>query len=628
MITATLTRPTTIAPTMSCDRPIAYQEDIDIATLDKPKPRVISLEPIPRRSRTKRRATKRVKAGEQKQKEEKRTSVDSSSDNRTVHTGISSNDLEPPQSPSPSDISFSSDPSSGGAGSAFDANSVSARTAESKLGRENSAHAHSHRTQKPITASIEMAQSGFLRGDSVPIKIKVQHTKQIKSLHGIIVTFYRQARVNLQPALPRVGSSKNEEDALVPMPKTGLGLSIGSGGSSHLYRKDLSQSFASLIINPDTLSAEVKATVRVPEGAFPTISTVPGGMISFKYYVEAVLDLQGKLAGLDRFLPNAGMSGVSSHNPDGSMGLPGDTSQSVFAPWGGHFVDTEEIRRDKSVVSCTFDVVIGTKDSERKGRWRGQMPEPAEPSDASDTTEIQRFFVNDCGDGHDSHPSYPHENYNIPSIFRPPNNGHSNGYYDPLGPPPPIHTIPMPDIAAEEQHLSEKERMRLREARLLPSRPPEDGIVNSTMNGVHTPSAPPILLDDGHPPLPPLPPEAYEASAPPVDDLYAVPEDGPSAPAYHDHHPHRSSSFHMAADAATDDKQELQHRRLAMERSAPPPLSGDPPTVAGASAPPIPAALRGGDDDDDGPSAPTIEDLTLGFAQSTIHDPHLPRYER
>jgi len=368
MISATLTRPTPISPTMTCDCRIGYQEDIDIATLYQPKPRVISLEPISRRGKSKHKNGSKNVPSNGSQLKKEAASLDTVLDKSV--TKASSVDAEPPQSPSPSDASFDSGHSSCGTGSVVESNPSATMSGDSKMSIPKSSA-----TAKPVTATIELQQAGFLRGDLIPIKIHVRHTKQIKSLHGIIVTLYRQAHVNWNPMLPKVGSGRDDQDAFL-RPLMGKGrLSLSDGGSRHMFRKDLSQSFASLIINPSTLSAEVKATVRVPVEAFPTISTVPGSMIGFKYYVEVVLDLQGRLAGLDRFLPNAGMAGISSHIGDPSVHSPGDANNSIFAAWGGHFMDTEEIRRNKSVVSCIFEIIIGTRDSERKSKWK-QLQDP------------------------------------------------------------------------------------------------------------------------------------------------------------------------------------------------------------------------------------------------------------
>ena len=611
MITATMTRPTTIAPTLSCERKIAFQEDIDIATLGKPRPQYISLEPIARRSRSRRvPAIEQTPQTETQEQQQAESGAERQSASEGSTTGNAESETEPPQSPSPSDMSFGSEPSTG---SIVDSNSVSVRTADSKAVGEFKPHSHArrHRSLKPITASIQLQQAGFLRGDNILVKINVQHTKQIKSIHGVIVTLYRMARVDTQASIPKAIAKVDTSDSLT-RPRSNLrAFSFGGIGSTHTFRKDLSQSFASLMINPNTLKAEVKATVSVPESAFPTISSVPGGVISFKYYIEVVLDLQGKLAGLSRFLPNAGMTGVSTHNEDGSIGMPSDLNQNIAAQWGGHFIDTEEIRREKSVVISTFEVVVGNKDSNRKGKWRSDLPAP--DLDNVDFSKIGNF--DDASrDGNESPTlSYSRQlttgNELAPAFeFVPPDT-----------PPPPIHAIPIPDLTAEEQNMTEKELLRRREEQLLPSQPPEAVTEGSSADGQHAPSAP-ILGDD----VPPFP-AADGPSAPQMDDLYGL--DGPSAPAYHDD---GSSSAQLAPDAATDDKLELQRRRLELERSAPP-LEAEQAvysTAVGPSAPPSAPSNPSAGDGGARPCAPTIEDISLGFSRATVHDPHLPPYER
>jgi hypothetical protein len=224
---------------------------------------------------------------------------------------------------------------------------------------------------KTITATINVLKGGVLRGDQIPIRVTVNHTKHVRSLKGIIITLYRQARVDMHPALPVVANSKGDKkktEDYYPKSRTGLGgLSLSSAGSSHLFRKDLSQSFAPLFVDPRTLTAEIKCAVRVPDEAFPTISNVPGAMISFKYYVEVVVDIQGKLTGLDRMVANAGLVNVPTSGGIAGMARD-DATSTMFSTWGGNFVDTDQIRREKGVISSLFEVIIGTKDSERNGK--------------------------------------------------------------------------------------------------------------------------------------------------------------------------------------------------------------------------------------------------------------------
>lgn len=604
MISSTLTRPTTIAPTMTCDRKVSYQEDMDVASLFQPKPRVISLEPISRRRKSKHRARRKTESANGQSQGEDATSVDTVVDGRTTISRTNSIDAEPPQSPSPSDMSFDSCHSSCGTGSAADSNPPSVRTGDSKIGKTRISPA-----TKPVTATIELQKAGFLRGDLIPIKIHVHHTKHIKSLHGVIVTLYRQARVDVNPALPKVGSGKTDPDT-ISKSRTGIGLSITGAGSSHLFRKDLSQSFASLIINPSTLSAEIKATVRVPEEAFPTISTAPGAMITFKYYVEVVLDLQGKLAGLDRFLPNAGMAGISSHTGDSAVGSPADANNSVFAAWGGHFMDTEEIRRDKSVVSCIFEIIIGTRDSERKGKWKQLNPTDGSTSngDGPQPTEVQSNQASNVNNVLGREDESTRKNgQHVPLVN---SNGGSVDVLDNTnagGRPAPI--VPIPDVGAEEAALSEKERLRRAEERLLPSRPPEDG-ASASNSALHAPSAP-VLPDER---LPGFSQDAPVYSGPSTLPVPAA--SSATAPAYEPHVPF----LPQLPTAATDDKHELQRRHLEAERSAPDDLPGDDDDddAAGPSAPPADAFV---------PSAPTFEDVDdFDFAMPGEHS--LPKYER
>lgn len=600
MISSTLTRPTTIAPTMTCDRKVSYQEDIDVASLFRPMPRVISLQPISRREKSKHRSRRKVASPNKQQQCKDETTADTGQENRTVVSRTNSTDVEPPQSPAPSDMSFESCHSSGGTGSAAASNPPSVRTDDSKIGKIKQSP-----TTKPVTATVELQKAGFLRGDVIPIKIHVHHTKHIKSLHGVIVTLYRQARVDVNPALPKVGSTKNEHETSSKT-RTGIGLSITGAGSSHLFRKDLSQSFASLIINPSTLSAEIKASVVVPEEAFPTISTVPGGMITFKYYVEVVLDLQGKLAGLDRFLPNAGMAGISSHTGDSSVGSPADASNSVFAAWGGHFMDTEEIRRDKSVVSCIFEIIIGTRDSERKGKWKQLNQAHASASNGygvpvADASNQKGHVDTGLLGKPDESNRKNGQHVQWASMDTCTSNTQDNA----IGLVRTVAVVPIPDLSAEEEGLSEKERLRRAEERLLPSRPPEEGESSASATR-HAPSAP-ILPDERVPGFLPDAPVYSGPSEPPGAHASRS-----SAPAYEP----RAPSQQESTTAATDDKQELQRRHLEAERSAPDDLPDD--DGAGPSAPPAESFE---------PTALTFEDVDdFDFGISGEHS--LPRYER
>ncbi|KAK7536738.1 hypothetical protein IWX49DRAFT_593719 [Phyllosticta citricarpa] len=624
MLTSTMTRPTTIMPTATCDRKVYLIEAIDIAPLLQPKPRVVTLERVSRRSKTKSKSKKGVSSsGDQSTPQ----TTEQSRSSRVSELSSPADETEAPGSPAPSDTSFDSHFSSSNGGSSNASGPLSIRADTAKTASSSKAALHD---PSPITATIELLKAGFLRGDSIPLKISVNHTKHVSSLRGIIVTLYRQARVDMHPAIPVVMNAKGENvssEDYYPKSKTGLGgLSLSSAGSSHVFRKDLSQSFAPLIVDPRTRTAEVKASVRVPDEAFPTISCVPGAMISFRYYVEVVVDLQGKLSGLDKYFSNSGMMITlpTSYGPaPGPNGGPDGTG--VFSAWGGHFLDTEPLRRDKGVVSCIFEIIVGTKDSDRrKGKGRAVFETDMEQNLQTSGSphgqvglEREQPFLAESGSGHDLR-DYAYQSMEAPEYLEAP-----HPYAHPL--------YPVPDMV-DEDNLPEKERLRRAEERLMPSAPPPPpppADASTSTPGAFGPSAP-ILPDEVRPGLairlgthagsstsgvsPSMP------SAPPADDLgprTAPPETyEPGIPNYE---VASGSAANGHQPSPTDDKQELQRRRLEQERSAPETSSeGAPPTGS------LPADVR--TTAIFVPSAPVLSEEEYVF--DTAHSADLPRYER
>ncbi|KAF2134230.1 hypothetical protein P153DRAFT_372679 [Dothidotthia symphoricarpi CBS 119687] len=612
MLTATLTRPTAISPTSSCDSKVQFTDTVDIAPIPEPKQRVISLEPISKRSRAKS-SRKRPTTAVPNEPPQTSNGTEASQNRPVSRADAPSEENRGPRSPSPSDVSFESQMSSSNASGT----EYGVRTVNTNDGLSVANGSRATSKGKTITATIDVLKGGFLRGDQVTVRIKVDHTKHIRSLKGIIVTLYRQARVDMHPALPVASNGKNDKvksEDYYPKSRTGLGgLSLSSAGSSHLFRKDLCQSFAPLFIDPRTLTAEVKCSVRVPDEAFPTISNVPGAMISFNYYIEVVIDIQGKLVGLDRMITNAGIVNVSS-GPVGASGTArDDTANNMFSTWGGNFVDTDQIRREKGVISSLFEVIIGTKDSDRNGKKKqAQKPIAEEPSNVHEPEGYDQDYY-----GYDENGQYYDYDYD-PAYYDIPGYDHNESraataYNAPSGP------------AGGEQGLSEKEHLRRAEASLLPSQPPETAGPSSPSVGVRhdVPASAPLLPEDDDPNPPYFPPESSSsalAHPPPpfrsttspasspymttvpstrqraTDDelrttttnssttindyprpsqpqlsrttsaskpLPPLPPQSPSAaPEYFS-----SPSLHVQP---TDDKQELQRRRLKMEASAPP----------------------------------------------------------
>jgi hypothetical protein len=491
---------------------------------------------------------------------------------------------------------------------------------------------------KAITATIELERSGCLPGDIIPVKVTITHTKPIKSMNGLVVTLYRQGRIDShQPPSQQSQKGKSAErvrhEEYYPKSKTGLGgLSFSSSRSSSVFRKDLSQSFAPVIVDPRTLWTVAKASIRVPPEAFPSICCIPRGFISFRYYVEVVVDLRGKLAGQERPLPPVGMVSVPSRYGVG-LHNDGNDANGVLATWDGGVVNTDQIRREKGVVALSFEILVGSIDSARgRGRLAGQRRlESPQPSDTWQNPELSvphhdgdqpaPYGEHQMTDSNHEYGYADHEDgYN----------GINDNYYYYRNPEQyPVSTgVPLPEVPNEEE-LGEKERLRLAEERLLPSMPPvaADEIGASSSQANHAASAPVLPNDPYYEqwcsnrsaswPLPIHP-------SPPIDTIVQASTQTPPSPL-----PPNDSNLQtqMAGPSLspTDDKQELERQRLRQDASAPLEVLTDDEdnsvdTGEGPSAPNASVLA---------PSAPMLEDLDdyQSHRQIPIRE-RLPRYER
>jgi arrestin-related trafficking adapter 9 len=646
MITATITRPTSIAAASSCVQKLSLVETVDIGLMRPPKPRTISLQPISKRARI-RRAAKSKEAGLLEASEtgprsgRRKVSTSPPPDESASQYGPQEPSINP-QSSAPSDVlSTISTPtatestSSGGTASSLRLAPV---PSSAKSARESQRGSSSSLDGKTITATIELLKSGCLPGDNLPLKISIKHRKGMKSLHGIIITFYRQGRIDSAPRISLVVDSKGKDaeqmkhEEYYPKSKTGLsGLSLSSAGSSSLFRKDLAQTFAPLIVDPSTLTAVVNASVRVPEDVFPTISNVPGEMISFKYFVEVVIDLGGKLAGQQRHLPQVGTVTQSF----GSLGAArADGNPNMLSSWRGNIVDTDHIRREKSVVACLFEVIVGSMDSARKrGRahsstvrrsndWPEEVmetsvtrdgpihEEPLEPHDLEERyigdeqysyRNYEQFYDEAQYPGNYAHEGYDYHQNQDPHL----------GFY-----PPPAHAeipVPPPEIQAEED-LSEKERVRRAEERLLPSQPPQGPEGPSTARAVALVPGTPDEQEEDLYSSEDVTPRATSTPTSSLlyDENFSAAPPIPSAPVLED-----------LAPGTSDDKQELERQRMLAEASAP--LDVDDAEDNGG---------EGSAGAQHEPSAPVLtEDEEYGDQYShqqgaSSHHESLPRYER
>ena len=568
MVTSTMTRPTTLGPIAQCEpHTIQLEEIVDIGAFPRPKPRVYSVETVARKSMTKISTKKSAKPSSigrspiRFNTEPPRSANGSaSSDPQTLN--------EPSQSPVPSTRSFVS----------AESNSTSiyrrslARPLPSSSNGSNDRRSNEDVPDHVVTATIELLYAGCLPGDKLPLQISIKHHKPVKRLQGIIITMYREGHVDTHPAIP-LGPTQNKKKAeyedYYPKSRTGLGgLSLSSAGSSSGFRKDLSQKIVPLIVDPQSLTTVVKTTIQAPDDLFPTVTSVPGAMITFKYFVEVVIDLRGKLTGQDRFLPRLNMtSGASDYvysdrRSNGRDRLDGFT---IFGTDGVGILFTEQLRREKGVVCCLFEVIVGTCDSRRRRRrplheYRNSSASQREtprtsgedraPEDHSVPQNSQRVnglrqdFDYEYGfQSHDGH-------YGT---------AHGSDYWQP-------DTISAPII---EEDLDEKSRVRRAEERLLPSAPT---VYNER---VQQPSAPEAFDDEDYSRV-----HGFSTLTPIMSN--GTMEAPLETAAYNtfstaDYAGFQANSVPAPPVGTEDDKQVLERRRLEMAASSPDDFAEDRP---------------------------------------------------
>jgi len=650
MITATLTRPTSITPTTSCERKIYLVEKVDIGPVALPRARTIYLEPISKRPKKKR--PPGVERGPGSTTSETTPEPASDLDSTRAHENSTEGSLSVvgedlgqdsrannARSPVQSDMrSISGDSAvSTASGPTRGADGNNAGTSSSSPG---GARQRPIKKERTITATIELLRGGCLAGDLVPVKISVQHIRRIKSMHGVIVTLYRQGRIDSAPVLPDVKELTKEEakrlekEEFYPKSKTGLGgLSLSSAGSCSVFRKDLSQAFTPLIIDPATLTASVTTSVRVPEDVFPTIKGVPGEIITFKYNIEVIVDLGGKLANQIQTSKPAGTRVGPTATPV-LVGNPYEAGAATLASWSSSIIDTDRLRREKGVISVMFELIVGTLDT---SRLRGKSQLKLTPSIRSQVITAPEDRGSSYEKGYLPKPveedeyefdGYPHDYAPVPPQ-------HAEQYWDPAlsaSISAPFY-VPPPDVP-DDSALTEKDRIRRAEERLLPSEPPGVSVAGPS-NPVATGDENIYDADDqssAHPRglLPPaeIVGQSEAASAPTLADLTT------------------------GVNPPTEDKQELERRRLLTEASAPPEFpedydnggngSGSSAAAAGPSAPPLastsafePSAPVLVEEEDSygpdfsyasvaGPSSPTQGVAT----EPLVEREQLPRYER
>lgn len=624
MLSAMITRPNAITVPTTRETVILYRDSINVGLLPAPKPQKITLRAV---DKSRPGALKRLTSHD-KPPDSRSSNV--SGTNESIRSFVSRDQARSSRHPSlgpPSSRSSSSSrrPSPSVLSDHRSSQYTKISRADTDFGVRN------------ITAIITLGTNGCLAGEMVPVNVTVNHTKAVKSLQGVIVTLYRQARVDMHPNLPVISMDKVQaREDYYPRSRTGLGgLSLSAAGSSQVWRKDLFQTFAPLYVDPITMSTDVKVLIRVPDEAMPTIRNVPGDMISFKYHVEVIIDIHGKLAGIDSSRP-MNHSGPQS-TPNAHTAETGDP---MLTAWGTNCADTTALRRDKNAIKYTFDLVIGTRDSlKSRGKRRAsgtQVRSLMSAPSISSTADLQRDQTPQNVRAERTHTTPPNEPYTYseeegyyaadgywypyPEGYDP-NEEHSDGYWygweqgyayaqgytggywspppghpqpydrppDSDGYPPPTgqyqnYPVVPPPIMQEEAGLSEKERLRRAEAVLLPSAPP-------VMNGRYVPDAADV------PSAPIIPEEAHLAQA-------AIPSSsrGPLRDAYEGSSmttPRPGDGFHVISEHQQPSQSNLASPHQHISRANTPSQQAicNGTTPVSTTIPPS-----------DGPSAPTLSE--------------------
>lgn len=586
---------------------------IDVAQAAQAKPLLISLEPVSKRGRV--RAKVKTNSAD---KVDDRLSRGSQANAADPSSNEHSPENQTPLSPSPSEISSAS---------AVTASTQSFQVMQrppsangnSLSNSENRNSSTSAGNEQKIDANVELLKPGALPGETVYVRVTVNHVKRIRGT--IIVTLYRQGRVDMHPPIPisTRGKTKHEYEDIYPRSKTGLGgLHFSTGSPSSQFRMDLTQSFTPMIVNPQTLTADVKASIRVPEDVFPSIDNVPGNMILFKYYVEVVIDVCGKL-GESRILPRMNMTSNPANYASDRYHY--DNLNPLTTSTNERVIDTDQMRRTKSVVHCHFELTVGSRDSSKTSRKWPQEPRAEDFKHPSN--DIENYPAQTNGWSHDEYYSDGVNGYNEYDDHDYQYDEYWQNYYaapDPSSQQTTAEQLFPPPRRQSEDGLDEKARLRRQEELLLPSRPPVNDEAGPSNRDMDNPSAP-FVFD-----LHRLPGErGHDFEGAPVQDssAFTIPSNRSvdtvvRAPATPGGPPPIFESHHHSS-APQEDKQELERRRL-MELTSAPPIDGAPASSSGLHPPDV------------APSAPVLAEDDEYNVYTLNHDhqtgDNLPEYRR
>jgi len=327
-----------------------------------------------------------------------------------------------------------------------------------------------------IYTEVELHKAGYLKGEQIRLNIKIKHTKAIKNLKGAIVTFYRMSRFDS----PKYKSPPNKTP-----PTSGVfnswqrSLTFCDRGEPSTFRKDLAQTVSPILVNPATKEYTFSPKIRIPPDTFPTINNVQ--YISFRYYLEVILDLNPKTSVFQTF--------STAHDYASE-----EVKTGLFS-----FIDTTELlKKSKPFVQVSqFEIIVGTIDSAAKD-LEAQLPREARflhhytsgrPSNSRRTPMAQFPSAPVLPRQQDSGSSSPPS---TASFTRQPPPPFPGGSSTPVGISQ-SSDRPGRSRSADSRSSISKIVLAEREAALLPSAPPEINLPDTDA------SAPPITMDNESP---------------------------------------------------------------------------------------------------------------------------------
>jgi hypothetical protein len=257
------------------------------------------------------------------------------------------------------------------------------------------------------------------------------------------------------------------------------GLNLLDRGEPSTFRKDLAQTVSPILIDPTTKDYNFSPKIRIPPDTFPTINNVQ--YISFRYYLEVILDLNPKTSLFQTF------STADDYAPDEIKNGPFNV------------IDTMELlKKSKPFVQVSqFEIIVGTIDSAAKD-LEAQLPREAQflhhySGRSSNSRRMPSGQFPSAPVLSRRRDSAESSNSSAPSFTRlPPPPPFSRGSSTPTGITlaggPPRH-----NRSKNSRSSISKSVLAEREEALLPSAPPEINLPDTDA------SAPPITMDNESP---------------------------------------------------------------------------------------------------------------------------------